>query len=641
MSLPGGYAGKILRVNLSKDEIKQTNTPVTLAKNYIGGKGFAAKMLYEEVEQGLDPLDPKNHLIIGVGPLTGTTAPSAGKFVICSKSPLTNIFGNATAGSDFGPELKFAGYDAVDIYGKAKNPVYLSIKDNQVELRGASHLWGKDVFETGDIISHDSGNEKLAIIAIGQAGENSVSFANVVVASGMKGRAAGRCGMGAVMGSKNLKAIAVQGSKDVTIVDPQKFENAVSRIERIILEDPEAREWTKLGTPILVERIGYNGALVTRNYQSGTFENAGDIGGKKLRKDYTLRNHACLGCRIACGKIVAVKRGPFKGLITKNPEFETLSMLGSNCGIGKLDVIIKAAELCDRLGLDTISTGNVIAFAIECFRRGLISVKQTTGLSLNWGDSDLLLRLIQDIAFRRGFGKILAEGVKKASAILGKETEYYAIHVKGLELIGGDPRGQYGFGLGYATCSRGGDHLGAIPCFEYTDSFEMAEKLFGDRDAGTRLGVKGKGSLIKLREDICNVTDSLVTCKTLFQLVSEYVKNPMLEPETWAELYSLATGILVDEQKLMQVGERITNLMRAFNVREGITRKDDTLPERVLHEPLPDGATKGVVLDKKKFNEMLDEYYVARKWDITTGIPSAQKLKELELDWAVDDLTKP
>ena len=631
MSLKGGYAGKILRINLTSGKIQQKTTPRSMAKKYIGGKGFAAKILYE-MERGLDPFHAENHLVIGVGPLTGTGAPCNGKFVVCSKSPLTGLFGSAASGGDFGPELKFAGFDLIDIRGKAKKPVYLTVEDDQVELNDASHIWGKDVFETGEIISKDH-NDDLAVIAIGAAGENLVRYAGIISATRMKGRAAARTGIGAVMGSKNLKAIGVKGSEDVTIADLQKFESAIVNIEEEISNDPDAHEWSELGTPILVKRINdFNGALVTRNFQSGTFEDVDQISGERLKSEYVIRNDACFGCRIACGKTVAIRNGPFAGLVHKHPEFETIAMLGSNCGIGKLDVIIKATEVCDRLGLDVISTGNAIAFAIECFQRGLISVEQTGGVRLEWGDPDLVLKLIHDIAFRQGLGDTLAEGVKRASEIWGKETEYYAIHVKGLELIGGDPRGQFGFALGYATCYRGGDHLGALPVFEYTNSSEMAERLFGSKEAGTRLGVKGKGRLIKLREDVCNITDSLVTCKMVFgSIVSLYVKSPLREVETWSELLSAATGIGFDPESVLKVGERISNLMRAFNVREGVRRQDDMLPERVLKEPLPKGGIPPI-------KDMLDEYYRARKWNIKTGIPTPQKLKELHLEWTMKDL---
>ncbi len=631
MSYKGGYAGKILRINLTNKKIQQKKTPRSMVKKYIGGKGFAARILYE-MERGLDPFHVENHLIIGVGPLNGTAAPCNGKFVICSKSPLTGLVGSAAAGGDFGPELKFAGYDLVDIWGKAKKPVYLTIEDNQVKLEDASHIWGKDVFETGEIISKDNNND-LAVIAIGQAGENLVRYASVIVATRMKGRAAARTGIGAVMGSKNLKAVGVMGSNDVAVANPQKFERAISKIEKIISNDPGAHEWSELGTPNLVKKINdFNGALVTRNFQSGTFENVDQISGERLKSEYAVHDHACFGCRIACGKIVAIGNGPFAGLVHKHPEFETIAMLGSNCGVGDLAVIIKAAELCDRFGLDTISTGNAIAFAIECFQRGLISAEQTGGVLLEWGDPDLILKLIHDIAFRQGLGDTLAEGVKRASEIWGEETKYYAIHVKGLELIGGDPRGQFGFALGYATCYRGGDHLGALPCFEYTNSLETAERLFGSKEAGTKLGVKGKGFLIKLREDICNITDSLVTCKMLFgTIVSEYVTNPLLEVQTWSELLSAATGISFNPKSVVKVGERISNLMRAFNVREGATREDDMLPKRILKEPLPKGGIPPI-------KEMLDEYYAARNWNIQTGIPTPEKLKELGLEYVIDDL---
>jgi aldehyde:ferredoxin oxidoreductase len=632
-----GYVGKILHVDLSNKKVLSKELNLEMAKSFIGGRGFAAKILYENVKPNIEPLSPENLIIFATGPLNGTIAPGCGRTHISSRSPQTRLIGWANVGGHFSSALKQAGFDLVIVKGKAEKPVYLSIIDGKVELKDASHIWGKGALEAGRIIIEEVGIKDLEVLSIGQAGENLVKFSSVLSVGRLTGKAAARTGMGAVMGSKRLKAIAAYGEKDIEVANPEKFMEAVNEVIEVLKKNPASMVTApSLGTSFLVKALGFKGSLVTWNFQKGKFEYEDEISGEKMREKYLWKAQACFACPQRCTRYVVIKDGEFAGYSGKGPEFETLAMLGSNIGVGKLDAIIGLQDLFDEYGIDTISGGNVIGFAMECYEKGILTKEDLNGLELTWGNVEATIKLTKMIVNREGIGNVLAEGVKKASEIIGKGSEKYAMHTKGLEHIGGDPRGQTGFTLGYVTCARGADHLGALPVFEYLGTPEEGKRFFGSEEAADRFGIKGKGRLVKWQEELMAIEDSLVICKIVYShFANSFQKILALSFPMQAKLYSAATGIEMSEDEIRTIGERIINLERAYNVRIGITRKDDTLPERFLKEPLSEGGSKGHVVN---LEPMLDEYYEARGWDVKTGIPLKTTLKRLKLEEVANEL---
>ncbi|MEM3654144.1 MAG: aldehyde ferredoxin oxidoreductase family protein, partial [Candidatus Bathyarchaeia archaeon] len=628
---------KILHVDLSNKKVFSEELKQEIAKSFIGGRGFAIKMLYENVTPNIDPLSPDNLIIFATGPLNGTITPGCSRTHISSRSPQTRLIGWANVGGHFASALKQAGFDLVIVKGKAEKPVYLSIINGNVEIKDALHIWGKGALEAGKIIIEEVGNKDLEVLSIGQAGENLVKFSAILSVGRLSGKAAARTGMGAIMGSKKLKAIAAYGEKDIEVANPEKFMEAVNEVIEVLKKNPASLVTApSLGTSFLVKALGFKGSLVTWNFQKGKFEYEDEISGEKMREKYLWKAQSCFACPQRCTRYVVVKEGPFAGYAGKGPEFETLAMLGSNIGIGKLDAIIGLNDLFDEYGMDTISGGNVIGFAMELYQRGILTKEDLDGLELEWGNVDAVLELTKKIVKREGIGNVLAEGVKRASEIIGKGSEKYAMHTKGLEHIGGDPRGQTGFTLGYVTCSRGADHLGALPVFEYLGNPEEAKRFFGSEEACDRFGVKGKGRLVKWQEELMAIEDSLVICKPVYShFANSFQKILLLSFPMQARLYSAATGIEISEEEIRIVGERIVNLERAYNVRIGITRKDDTLPERFLKEPLSEGGSKGYVVN---LDPMLDEYYEARGWNVKTGIPLKSTFKRLGLEKVAEEL---
>ena len=599
----GGYVGKILRVDLSSGKVSSEDLNAEWARIFIGGKGLGAKYLYEEAKPGVDPLSPDNVLILMTGPLTGTTAPCAPKYAIYTKSPLTNAFLDSYMGGYLGAELKFAGFDGVIIKDKAEKPVYLWITDGKAELRDAKKLWGLDIHETEKQIREDLKDKDVKVAAIGPAGENLVRIACITVDLY---RHAGRGGGGAVMGSKNLKAITVRGHQGVSVPDIEEF---IELSKEITKNDVLTEEniWAKTdGTPGFLQMVQEGGILPTRNFQMGVYEHANDIDSDAVKKIF-VRRRACYGCPLGCGNLTHVKEGPFAGTVVEGPEFETLAMAGANCYIKSLEAIAHFNLLCDKLGLDTISTGDAVAFAMECYEKGIITKEDTGGLDLSFGNVEAYVEMPKLIAFRKALGDILAEGVKRAALKLGKGSERFTAEVKGLEYPGYEPRGSIGMALAYATSDRGACHLRAWPA---------ASEVFGDVDPFT---AEGKAQMVIDDQNLYCAKWSLVVCD--FYAIGY---------ENIARLASAATGwkLSVDDMKI--IGERIWNLIRLFNVREGLTRKDDTLPYRISNDPLKGGKADGHVVKPEDFHKMLDEYYKLRGWD-SEGRPSKEKLRELDL----------
>lgn len=623
-----GYMGKYLRVDLTEGRITEVETEKWRARLYLGGNGFGTKILWDEVPVGIDPFSPENRLIFSTGPLTGSIWPAAGRLEIIGKSPLTGIYGDANAGGHFASELKFAGYDMIVFQGRSERPVYLWIEDNHAELRDASHLWGKTTWEVQDDIKKDSGDKVVQVASIGQAGENKVRFASVLTS----GRAAARCGMGAVMGSKNLKCVAVRGTLDVDVASDEFYEYA-HQVHRQVLDDEFSPGEARYGTPGLVTLMNEIGRFPTKNFQRGDFPMAEEISAKVLEKKHLVRRVGCYGCPIGCGRAVEVREGPYKGTYTEGLEYETINSLGARIWNANMASIIKGDLLCDSYGLDTISTGGVLAFAMECYENGIISKQDADGLELRWGDHEVALQLIEKIAKREGIGNLLAEGVRRAAEKLGKGAEYYAIHVKGMETSAQDPRSQKSYILGHITSTRGADHLKAFPCIDETGYPGAAIKRYGEHclpEIVDGLSTKYKPMVVKDGEELGAVADSAIVCKFGVQFPPCYY---------WPELtkgINLATGMTLEVADLKKIGERIYNLQRCFNVREGISRKDDTQPKRILTESgtkRAKGHTGGPIQ-----GPMLDEYYKLRQWDRETGWPTRSKLEELGLEEVVQEL---
>lgn len=579
------YLNSILDVNLSAGKISKLEINEGLKKNFLGGKGIAVKLLYDNLEPNTDALSEKNLLIFMTGPLTGTMAPSSGRFCCVSKSPLTGTIFDSHCGGHFGYELKRAGFDGIVVRGKSKGKVFLDIDNREAELLDAQELWGKDTRETEAWVNKKLG--RCRILSIGKAGENLVRFASIIHEGH---RALGRGGIGAVMGSKNLKAIAVSGDGKIPIYDAQKFREVVRKCYELLAKHPSTgKKLKEYGTPNIVSTVNSAGLLPTRNFQTGFFEDADKISGEEMRK-FVKGSYGCFSCSIRCGKIVDIN-----GIKTESLEYETIYALGSNCGNPNLSSIAEANELCNKFGLDTISTGAAIAFFIELAENGLVSY------NINWGQSEKILELIEKIALRDGAGNELAEGVKKLSEKYDCE---FAVHVKGLELPGYDSRGAVGQSLAYATNNEGGSHMRATL---YIDEI-LTQRV-------DRLEKKGKAQLVKDSQDFHASLDSLILCKFTSRALRE---------EHYSQLLDHATGINFD---LRRVGERIFNLERLFNMREGFTRRDDTLPARFLEEKIPTGNSKGSIANLS----ILDEYYELRGWN-SEGKPKPQRLKTLELE---------
>jgi aldehyde:ferredoxin oxidoreductase len=589
------YMGKILRIDLSKGKVSEENLDEKDAEKFIGGKGLGAKLFFETTAPTVDPFSPDNALILCTGPLTGSLAPTSGRWCIVTKSPATSLFLDSQVGGFFGAEIKKTGYDFIIIQGKAAEPVYIAVTDTDVEIKDAKNLWGKNTTATEMALK-----EEGRVFSIGVAGENLAKFAcintDLFVHKGRGGNA-GRGGAGAVMGSKNLKALTIKGTQKIEYAHEEKFREAVKKSLKVIKENsfiPLRREY---GTPIWINPVNENQLLPTYNFSRGSFEKAENISGETMHDTIVVENKSCFNCPIACGKWTHFdfngKEYEFEG-----PEYESIALLGSNCGNETIEGVAYLAYLCDEYGLDTISTGNVVAFAIEAAKNGLID------LDVDFNDPAAQGELIRKIAYREGLGDELADGVKLFSGKKGGKD--YAIHSKGLEFPGYDPRGAFGMALAYATSDRGACHQRV-----WTVRAEM------QGDLTPRYGIEGRAAFVKENQDERACCYSLVLC--------DFAPFGV---DTFVELLIHATGFEYSNETYMKTGERIWNLTKLFNVRNGETRKDETIPNRIMEEKLEiDEAHIG----KENFEKMLDQYYEMRGWD-ATGIPTKEKLKELGLE---------
>jgi len=597
---------KIFTIDLSTGKISDMKIDSKMIEEYIGGRGLGIKLLYEENPPKVDPLGPENRLIIMTGPYTATQGSFTAFYNVTTKSPLTGTCSAAHSGGHFSPQLRRAGVDGLIIKGKASKPSYLLIQDGNIEIKDASSLWGKDVYLTTEEIGKLHPGSKC--IVIGPAGEKLVRYAAMM---NDKWRAAGRGGVGAVMGSKNLKAIVAKGSGEVPQADSNFLKESFKSATATVKE--KAVAFATYGTPMVAGITGKAGCIPTRNFSTGWFENYEKVTGDFMHKNGNfVKNMACYRCPLHCSKLNKAF-GEFE-TVTEGPEYETIALFGPNCGNDDINGVIKANDLCNKYGFDTITAADSIAYAIELYLKGYISKKDTGGIELKWGDPSTMCKLVEMIGKREGFGDFLAEGVKKMSEKFDDEAKAFAIHVKGMEPPGYEPRGLTGMALAFATSPRGACHL--------RGTVYVAELFQGIID---RKKLRGKTPTVVDFQDLATVCDSMIICK--FGARNAFGNNP----DNLAPLMKAATGIDFDTKKLKEAAARIWTLERMYNIREGLTKKDDMLPERFYTEAIADGPSKGQILDKGEFITELEDYYAARGWD-KDGVPTKETIQKLKLD---------
>jgi len=582
------HKGKVLWVDLGDRSHRAIPLEEKVIRDYIGGKGLGAYLLMKHVEKDLDPLSPASMLVFTVGPLTGTKAPTSNRYGVFFKSPLTGIWGESYSGGFLAPHIRRAGYQAIMITGISDKPIYLSIIDDQVEFHDASGIWGLDAFEAEDRVRDDLGDSKVRVMTIGQAGENLVRFACI---NNDYYRQLGRAGAGALMGSKRLKAIAIRGTQQVEIADPERFERLAEEVRHKI---PKGAPISTLGTPRMVDLQNALGAFPTHYWQRGFFAAHERINAPTMKQLIVDRNKACWNCPVACGKMSSVKEGEYQGTTVEGPEYETIFAFGGLCEIGDIAAIAKINEVCDRIGVDTITAGNVIGFAMRAYELG----RMKADFPIEFGDDKAVLKLLDMISRREGIGEVLSLGVREAASRLGLED--IAVHVKGLEPPGYDPRAYNGMALSYAIGVRGADHLRSA--------------AYGAESAGIsdRFAVLGKGAFVKDQEDKLAIIDSMIVCC--------FVRGAY-EWDDLARLYTHATGIEMTVDDLRTAAMRIIDRARLFSTREGIGRKDDALP-KIFHElPFSEGASRNHVVVKADLDKMVEDYYKARSWN-ENGVPS-------------------
>ncbi|MFC1970429.1 aldehyde ferredoxin oxidoreductase family protein [Chloroflexota bacterium] len=641
-----GY-GKILDVDLSMGKLVKRDIDSKFAREFIGGMGFSCKILYDEVGEDVDPLSPENIIIFANGPLTGTQAPCSGRTEVTTKSPLTGNLSTGNTGGVWGVLLKRAGFDIIIVRGRAEKPVYLWIDDEMVELREASHVWGKDTRVTSDVLRKElcsSPKSPISVLTIGPAGENLVKYACLL---NDYHHVAARCGTGAVMGSKRLKAIAVRETGTLKIARPEEFSQAVREARAQLIAAEKAMKMPDApGDPRVRDLEA--GCLPAKNFQTGVLPQwvetrSGDV----ARKYFTKAESTCYACPISCFNLMEVNEGKYAGLkVNRGTHPGVVLCWGAKCAIDNLPAIWQCKELCQELGMDYESAGGSIAFTMELLQRGIITTSDTDGLELNWGSEDAVMQMLHKIAFRDGFGDVLAEGTVMAAAKIGKGSEQYVMTIKGMEIgMAQDPRsGNKGWLFGYLTNPRGGDNLKDTHFHAdrynpnwWIDKFDMFEevkaKIYSVPLEDISTTWEGKPMMCRWFEDLDSVASILGIC--IFT-----VNHLALGPTHFSKLFSACTGWDITPQEIMKSGEKVFTLLKAYTARQGLTREDDTWPDRFFTEPLPEGPAKGAILSRDKIRQLLDEYYELRSWDKETGLPTAEKLNELGLHDVADELLK-
>ncbi len=601
----------ILKIDLTTGQTEEYVIPKRWETEFLGGASLAARILYEYLTPELDPLSPKAPLLFMTGPMTGTSGPTTGRFVICGKSPATGLWAESNIGGFWGPELRKAGYDGLWVTGRASTPVYLWLNGSRLEVRDASQLWGQNTYTTQDKVKEEVGEKSARVCVIGPAGEKGVLFASIMCDHG---RMAGRTGMGAVMGSKNLKAIAVHGENEIPVFDLSKYKKLRSEANRKLRDDNEAKVIREIGTAGAANYAEYLGALPVKYYSSGSFPNIDNVSGSKMTESVLVGRSACQGCVIACGRVV---KFPDDVMKRKGPEHETMVGFGANLLNDNLETIVDLGELCDRYGMDTISASNTIGLAFHLYEKGVITAKDTGGIELNWGDVDVIEQLVRMIGSREGIGDLLAQGSKRFGAHFGVEEE--AVQVNGLEIAYHDPRGVSGMALSYATSPRGACHNQSDYFFvDWGHTNDQLGIEFYERHAQAE-----KAANVARHQDWRTVFNAAVMC--IFANV---------EPDEQVKLINAACGLDWTVEDMVTAGERAWNLKRAINNRLGLNAQNDKLP-KALMTPMPDGGSAGFVPD---LEGMLIGYYQHRGWDHKTGKPTREKLVELGLEEVAKDL---
>ena len=631
-----GYAGKILRVNLSNGNITLQPT-LDYAREWIGSSGIAIKILYDELKSWVSPYDPANKFIFSAGALLGTTAPGACKANVSTLGPVTGGWASGCSDSYVGGQLKYAGYDSVVVEGKAHTPVYLWIHDEHVEIRDASHLWGKTTWETFDTLVSELGNKNLHTISIGPTGEN-LARGGCIIQD--KGRAFGRCGSGAVMGSKNLKAIAVLGTGSIKVANPKMFMEAVNKAREMFKKARSREIAPKYGTLGIIEGKQACCGMNYKNFQELVIPDkmAEVVDPKKAVDRFQVARSSFPGCAIGCGRQLYITDGPFAGLKTEGSQWETFATLQTRLGISEPGFFFKANAYCNQLGLDVDLAGGALGWAFECYQRGIINEKDTDGFKLNWGDDGVVLELLRKIAYREGFGNLLAEGCAKAADIIGRNSSYFAMNIKGQDLYE-TCRGANAWCLATTTSTRGGGHTTGAPAVETLPGLdvEKARLVYGVDNPDKPMEYEGKAKMVHYMESVHRTNNSLGVChiNTTWWDV-EHVDLAQL-----AELYSAATGWETSVEDLKRITMKQINLEKAFNLRfTNFARKDDLPTQRDLNEPVPTGSLSGWKIDEEKYNKMLDEYYDLHGWDRETSFPKRKTLIDLDLEYVADDLEK-
>lgn len=615
-----GYTGKILNVNLSRSSYNQEKLDQNIARHYLGGSALCTWLL-AGMNWKKDPFDPGIDLVFATGPITGTPAPSSARYVVASKSPLTGGWGEAHASGYWGPELKYAGFDAILVQGKAESPAYLWIHDGEVEIRPAQHLQGKDTYETEALLRSELNDGKLRVLCIGPAGEKLSRMAAII---NDHGRAAARGGLGAVMGSKNLKAIAVRGHGKLSLADENEFKRLSKSLFQTISKSPARKALNAHGTNVGMEGFYTAGDVPIKNWQQGEWrEGIAKVFGPAMTETILTGKYTCRGCPIACGRMIEVKDGIYAGLKGKGPEYETVAAFGPLCLNDDLASIAKANDLCNRLGLDTISTGATIAMAMECYEKGLLSSSDLDGLDLCWGNQKALVSLVEKIGRREGIGDLLAEGSVRAAKRIGKGAEDFAIHVKGFELPMHDPRAFNSWAVSYPSVPRGGCHI-AAPTYWLERGVTFPG--LGYPEPLDRFSPDEKGRWTAIFQDFCEVIESMVTCK--FAMYGG-LRSPHV-----VDLISSCTGWEIDLPQILRIGERANNIKRLINLSLGFEKADDTLPKRLLTFSLKEGGTEGHLPDQKR---LMSDYYHFRGWT-DQGRPTRKKYDELNLDEALGEV---
>lgn len=598
-----GYGGHILRVDLSSGRILREKTDPDYMLEVIGGRAMNSRRLFDELKRDIDPLSEDNLLLIGVGPITGSLFSTSAYITISGKSPMTGILGDSAAGGFFGPEIKYAGYDQLIFNGRSEHLCYVYISDDHVEIRDARHLKGADIFCTSDLIKKELNDNSVQIAAIGPAGESLVRYATVACNNS---RMCGRTGMGCLFGTKNLKAVVVKGTGLVSAADPLKFMNISRTIDQRILTHPEFQDRHDLGSTLLMKALNGLGILPVNHFQEGIAPYVDKVSGQTLAQNYKTKNKGCFNCNINCSRYYVTPEVECEG-----PEYETLCSFSSRLGNTDLEFALKMNHTLNRMGLDSLSTGETIGWAMECVEKGIFTSDDFDGLDFTWGNTRTIAKIIDMIIKGEGIGAEFAKGTRHLAGLMGKGSEKYALHVKGLDVICGDPRGIKAFGLTYAIASRGGDHLRAEPFFELTNRFEEAEKRFGTRDAADRLSDNGKARLVEFTERQALLTDCLTMCKNVG------LSMDVLDFDLASDLLVAGTGLKFSGDKVDKILKNTIRNDRLLNIDFGIKPEDDTLPHRFLHEPLRQGASKDQVVPVA---DMVKKYYKIKGWN-EKGVP--------------------